>query len=262
MNSSGLREQLGSRAPASPAGPRCAGLPRQRVFATKPRGWSPSRGRAWRRRGERACPSAAGPGERGGGADLAPTQPAAPSIPASQRGSSRDSRVLWWPCSTSCSVPRPPASRTTGSITAPSPTRAGSPGGRGCRCPSETPLCHGRAPACPHLYVPLWHRGGQPGQSQRLPAEPQSFPAPNRSPERAGPGVPGEASCSPDTAVQGRARPGATFHASSLLAWTLPCSLGEASPRFPVSPAARFGCGFLPVRFRSRAVQENSSLPR
>lgn len=38
-----------------------------------------------------------------------------------------------------------------GSIRAPSLTRRCSSGGRGCRCPSETPLCHCRAPASPHL---------------------------------------------------------------------------------------------------------------
>lgn len=109
--------------------------------------------------------------------------------------------------------------------------------------------------------APLWDRGRQRGQSEWPLAEPQSLPVPNRSPDRAGPGVPGEASRSPGTAAQGGARPGATFHASFLLARTLPCTLGEASPGSPVSPAARFGCGFLSVRFRSRAVQENPSLP-
>lgn len=65
MSSSGLRGLLGNRVAGSPLRSRCAGASTAESFATKPRGWSPSRGRAWRRRGERACPSAAEPGEGG-----------------------------------------------------------------------------------------------------------------------------------------------------------------------------------------------------
>lgn len=134
--------------PGSSPGSRCVEASTAASFATKPRGWSRSRGRAWRRGGEHACPSVAEPGRaRRGGPGSNPTpgtidpRIAAGQLPATPVCSGgRASEAA-----PSHGHPRP------GPIPAPSPTRPGSPGGPGCRCPSETPSCHGRAPACPHL---------------------------------------------------------------------------------------------------------------
>ncbi|XP_049669340.1 collagen alpha-1(I) chain-like [Accipiter gentilis] len=75
MSASGLSGPPRGRAPGSPLVSRCEGASPAASFATKPGGYCLSRGRAWGRRGEHACPSAAEPGAAAGreGAGSNPT---------------------------------------------------------------------------------------------------------------------------------------------------------------------------------------------
>lgn len=96
MSASGLSGPPRGRAPGSPLVSRCEGASPAASFATKPGGYCLSRGRAWGRRGEHACPSAAEPGAAAGreGAGSNPTagtidpRTAAGLFPAA-------SRTLW-----------------------------------------------------------------------------------------------------------------------------------------------------------------------
>ncbi|XP_069653750.1 collagen alpha-1(I) chain-like [Haliaeetus albicilla] len=135
-------------------------------------------------------------------------------------------------------TPRSPPHPTTVS---PSPGRpehgpnaetAGGSGGRASRPPGRAP-----APASPRT-------------------DPTAGPDRTLSPGRGIP-QPGRAV---GTAGQGRARPGAPFHASSLRAWTPPRTVRAPGPGFPIRPAVRFGSGFLPARSHSPAGRENDSL--
>lgn len=204
-------------------------------FVTKPRGWSPSRGRAWRRRGECACPSAAEPGERGGGTDLAPAPPPAPSILVWQRDSSpRLPRAL---VAVLHKLLRPTASRVEDDrirrSSKPDPARF--PGWPKMPVPLRDPFMprsRSSVPPSPGLPERGPHSGtaeGSRGRANGPRQNPKVCPPPNGSPERVGSGVPGEASGSP-------VPPRWAERAPEPLSTRVPCLRGR-SPTHPGRPA-------------------------